>query len=214
MNVKTILKNALFSIIVLSVKNSYSQDSLSVKQDKKDDGIKTIFGKTKSHGGYLGLSCDYTQLNNNDGIMMGGQLGWIINHSFVIGVAGYGFMSDYVDYSVDNYPQISGGYGGLYFESIVFPKFPVHVSFPVLLGVGGATSYSSFTNDDWSYYADDSDAFLVAEPGVNIELNMLKFFKIAFGAKYRFTSELYMPNIDKEALNGLSAGITLKFGKF
>lgn len=208
------LKSILFAAIIFSVTSSFAQDSLKVKKEKTDDGIKTIFGKTKSHGGYLGLSCDYTEINDNDGIMMGGQVGWIINHSLVIGVGGYGFISDQVDYSSNSYPQISGGYGGLYFEGIALPKFPIHVSFPLLLGVGGVTTYTNYYNDDWSYYADDSDVFLVVEPGVNIELNMLKFFKLAFGAKYRYTSELYMPNINEEALNGLSFGMTLKFGKF
>jgi len=211
---------ALAIIIALSVNLTQAQDSLmiktekSVKPEKKKDEIITIFGKTKSHGGYFGISTDYALLENNDAIVTGAQFGWIINHSLVLGAAGYGFFSNNIDNSSSTFPQLSGGYGGLLIEPIILPKLPVHLAFPFLFGVGGVSTLGTYGTDDWSYSVENSDVYMVVEPGVELEFNMLKFFRISFGAKYRVTTQLLMPDVSSNALNGLSCGINLKFGKF
>lgn len=221
MKTNNILKTVAFSLLItLSVNMTKAQDSLNVKiektekSEKKKDEIITIFGKTKSHGGYFGISTDYALLENNDAIVTGAQFGWIINHSLVLGAAGYGFFSNNIDNTTSIYPQLSGGYGGLLIEPIILPKLPVHLAFPFLFGVGGVSTIGNYGTDNWNYYVENSDVFMVVEPGVELEFNMLKFFRISFGAKYRVTTQLLMPNVNSNALNGLSCGVNLKFGKF
>jgi hypothetical protein len=108
---------------------------------------------------------------------------------------------------------LSGGYGGLLIEPIILPKLPVHISFPFLFGVGGVSSMD-LISDDWDFYIENSNVYVLVEPGIDLELNMTKFFRISLGAKYRVTSQLSMPNVNSNALNGLSCGIKFKFGKF
>src|SRR5512145_303239 len=89
--------------------------------------------------------------------------------------------------------SLAGGYGGFFFEPVVFPKYPVHVSFPILIGAGGvAVVRDSDSDDDWEddFKSEASDAFMVIEPGVEVELNITRFFKFCLGGYYRYTSEI------------------------
>jgi len=188
---------------------------------KSDDQIKTIFGKAQSHGGFGGASYRYAIINNNHAFLNGGRGGWIINHWFALGGGGYGFatQSEFDVYKNDSY-LLKGGYGGLLLELSVFPKLPAHFTFPVLIGAGGLSYTSKDSNDN--AYNEDTKAFFVVEPGVEFELNLLRFFRIGFGAYYRFTNPVTLnysdgseiTKINQMALTDMSFGVSLKFGKF
>ncbi len=195
------------------------------EETANNDRVQTLFGnkeKNRSNGGYGGFSTAYTKMDGRDAIMFGGQGGWIIDHGFVLGGAGYGFMTDrFFDAELNNQYMLAGGYGGLLLEFIVAPKSPVHLSIPLVIG-GGGVSYTR-NNYDYDYYgySEDSQAFFVIEPGVELELNIVRFMRIAAGAKYRFTSDVSLRYFDSgnrimdaDALNGFSTHITFKFGKF
>jgi len=198
--------------------------------------IRTIFGnRTPSHGGYGAITTNYTDLQGQDGLVMGVRGAWIINHSISLGVAGYGFFNEpVVNSQIDtegNEYMLAGGYGGLLIEPIVGGLFPVHLAFPVVAGVGGI-SYARTTYDDtWDETEmnspEDVDAFLIFEPGVEMEVNVLKNMRICVGAYYRLTTDVSLTRnvfLDNnfqtvelakpDVLNGFSYGITLKFGKF
>ncbi|NTW32681.1 MAG: hypothetical protein HGB12_08665 [Bacteroidetes bacterium] len=212
---KTILTLVAVAMLAgVSVAQDTKKDSV-----KKDDGIKTIFGNKKiSHGGYGAFTISYSPIDGKDAFITGGRGAWVIGHSFAIGLGGYGFSNDlYLDHvSGSREYNLCGGYGGLILEPIVFPKFPVHLSFPVLLGAGGIAYTKSTYMDEFDYDVniEDSDAFLVAEPCVELEMNLLKFVRIAIGASYRFTTDAHIMNKSSDVLNGFNAGLTLKFGKF
>lgn len=202
--------------------------------------MKTLFQKSSTdkitNGGYGSFSIGYTQVDSKDALQLGGRVAWIANHKFALGLAGYGFINDFnKNYSSFDDPSsyfLAGGYGGIFFEPILMPNKPVHVSFPVILGVGGLSAVesnnweSSHYHNSTTYYY-DSDAFLVFEPGVDIEFNITTFFRVALGASYRLTSDInlrykYLDNnydehiiqIDRNALNSFTFDIGFKFGWF
>jgi hypothetical protein len=186
---------------------------------KKTDEIKTIFHHKKgSNGGYASLWAGYTQIDNKDGFAYGVNAAWLIGHSVGFGIAGAGFSNDYYigHNHGSNIRSVIGGYGGLLIEAVVFPRFPVHISFPVVLGAGGIASMNAYYWDDQDseYYTEESDIFLVAEPGIDIELNLLKHLRLGLGAKYRFTSGVELERYSKSVLDGYTASLSLKFGKF
>ena len=88
------------------------------------------------------------------------------------------------------------------------------MSFPVLLGVGGAASTETTVNNPTNFYYDDADAYLIVKPCVELELNLMKYFRLAFGVNYRYMYDLNLDMLDKYVLNGLSGGVTFKFGMF
>lgn len=195
-------------------------------QEQKEGEIRTLFGNNDkiSHGGYGALLINYSQFDDKDVILVGARGGWIINHGIAIGLGGYGFANqiNYKNLQIgdQNYNDyfLSGGYGGLLIEPILFPQHPVHISLPVLIGGGGAAyvnnDWYDYNNNSWEYYTIDSSPFFVIEPGIEIEFNMVKFMRIGLGAYYRYTSGLDLVKTDEHILDGFSAGLSLKFGKF
>jgi hypothetical protein len=198
---------------------------------KEESEIKTIFGSNKvTHGGFGGASIAFTEFNGESGLLVGARGGWIINHSISLGIGGYGITNNiyYKNIVEDKRVNMSGGYGGMYIEFIVFPKQPVHVCFPILVGAGGM-SYTIERKialdpngdpiefdpeEERDFFHVDDDAFFVVEPGMEIEMNVLRNFRIALGASYRYLGDLDLQNTKSDAMDGIAAGITFKFGKF
>ena len=183
-----------------------------------NDHISTIFSKGKKNGGYGAISLGFTQIGGKDAFLMGARGSWIINHSFAIGLGGCGFVNDAnYHYWRNNQPQkyLAGGYGGIYLEPIVAPRLPAHLSFPVLLGIGGISNIDNQENwDNLTFDNLQNDVFLVLEPSVELEFNMSRHLRVAGTFGYRFTSKIEIENIDPQALKGANVGLIFKFGKF
>jgi len=224
------MKKTVFVLMALfTVTIGMAQDD----QSRTEQEFKTIFNGNRSnnkiiHGGYGGIMMNYTQIDNKDAFLAGIRGMWIINHGIGIGIGGYGFANelkfDQNDYNNQDY-SLAGGYGGLTIEPIIMAKQPVHVSFPVLIGAGGVATiqeqWSPYQYHDDNYYSEDAQAYFVIEPGVEVEFNMVKFFRVAWGAYYRYTSDVTLQTwtgSDYKSINpdlsGFSFGLTLKFGKF
>jgi hypothetical protein len=190
----------------------------TAQENIENDGISTLFSKSHSNGGYGAFSMGYTQLDGKDALLIGARGSWIIDHSFAIGLGGCGFVNNldhhnWMDNNLND--QLAGGYGGIYLEPIIGPRFPVHVSFPVLFGVGGISKVmDSNWDNDFMKNNPNQDAFLILEPAVELEINLTRFMRMAGSIGYRFTSNIEMENINPDILEGTSIGIILKFGKF
>ncbi len=190
-------------------------------QDKGDDKeYKSLFGSDKiTHGGYAGLVFRYSKINNEDGILLGARGGWIINHGISIGLGGYGFVNNinYMGADESGMPyeyELTGGYAGLVIEPIIGAKWPVHIAVPILIGGGGVSDNDWDDSWDPGPFDGNSEGFFVVEPGIEIELNMVKFLRLAIGGYYRFTTDVNLISVESNVMNGFSGGITLKFGKF
>lgn len=192
---------------------------LGLMSQNDSQEYKTIFKKDRiKHGAYAGLSFNYAKLGDDNAIFMGAKGGWVVDHKVVIGFAGYAFLSNlhFNDMHNESNSDLAGGYGGFLLEYIILPHAPVHISIPLILGAGGIARTNSWDFDfnSWKQYTNKADAFFVIETGVEVEFNLIKFMRISAGLYYRHTSNIQLANTDKNALNGLSTGITLKFGKF
>lgn len=211
---RIILFAGLFLLIGISLK---SQDPEFEYYKNKE--IKTILGRNRAGGGYFSVTTGYSQIDNQNSVLLGGRFSWIASHWVGIGIGGTGFVNElHFDPGLNRDVFLTGGYGGIYIEPILFPRSPVHLSFPVLIG-GGAVSYISNDPVLKSNFVEDSEAFLLFEPAAEIELNVTKFFRLAFGATYRFPTEfnvgLFGSDVASAAsLKGASYTVTFKFGKF
>ncbi len=192
-------------------------------QDDYNNEVETIFSNQRSNGGYGAFSIGYSQIDGRDAMVAGARGAFIFDHSFAIGLAGYGFVND-LEY--DNYrsaPEdrffLAGGYGGVFFEPIVRGTKPVHVSFPIVVGMGGISLVEHSDWDwDWDhshdYHEYDTDLFFVFEPGVELEFNIARFFRMAAYGSYRLTSDIELYDTNQDVLRGFNVGMTFKFGKF
>ncbi len=192
---------------------------LSGAQEYKDnDEISTIFKKDRRNGGYGALSFGYSQIDGKDAFLMGARGAWVIDHSFAIGLGGCGFINDINYHNLQNSDltnNLAGGYGGIYLEPILAPRLPVHISIPVLFGMGGISYIEDRSNwDNWVFDDNKHDVFLVFEPAVELEFNLTRHMRLAGSLGYRFTSKIEMDNINPDILEGTNIGLILKFGKF
>ncbi|RPI02095.1 MAG: hypothetical protein EHM64_14620 [Ignavibacteriae bacterium] len=171
-----------------------------------------ISGEIES-GGFGGPVLKMTNINGENAVMIGGRGGWIINHSFILGGAGYGVVSDVKAKVTDGiYQYIEMGYGGLDLEYIASSNDLVHLSIGVLVG-GGGIGYKLNEMDGFNS-SNDKNAFFVLEPSVSANLNVTTYFRIAAGASYRYVSGLKSALSTNGDLSGPSANLTLKFGRF
>lgn len=204
-------------LFILAICSSYAQDPEFEYYKSKE--IKTLLGRGKPGGAYCSFTTGYSVIDGRHAILFGGRFSWIASHSVGIGAGATGFINEFhYEPSLNRDVFLTGGYGGIYIEPILLPRSPVHLSFPVLFGAGGI----SFISEDADFnnnFIEDSKAFLLIEPSAELELNLTRFFRIAFGASYRFPTQfdVGLPGtytIDVESLKTMSYMVTLKFGKF
>jgi hypothetical protein len=199
----------LFVITINAQENENSNDNQSE--------FKTVFGG-KTIGGYGGIGIGYSLIDNRSAVTLTARGGVILGHWLALGIGGSGFIND-PEYNIALNKDVSlvGGYGGFFIEPIIFPKSIVHVSFPILVGIGG-TDLTSFDNsgnyDNQDSYVENSETFFVIEPAAELEFNFTKCFRMAINISYRYTSNLNWDETSSGALNSFSSGIIFKFGKF
>ncbi|TAL80431.1 MAG: hypothetical protein EPN88_01215 [Bacteroidetes bacterium] len=211
---KTIILSSLFILVYSSV---FAQDPEFEYYKSRE--IKTLLGRDRAGGGYGAFTSGYSVIDNRHAVLFGGRFGWLANHSIGIGIGATGFINEFhYEPSLDRDVFLAGGYGGLYIEPILMPRFPIHLSFPVLFGAGGI-SYVSKESSLNNNLIEDSEAFLLIEPAAEIELNLTRFFRLAIGASYRFPTSFDVglsgtPTANAQSIKGMSYTATFKFGKF
>ena len=189
---------------------------------------ETLFSSPIEHGGYGAAVAKMTPIRGEMALMVGGYGGWLINHQLMLGGGGYGLITNirasndaeaaYSPYGERLYVEF--GYGGFMLEYIMAPNKLVHLNVQALIGAGAVTY-----RDDWldGIYGDNYDtkhygrteALFVAEPAVNVELNVTEWFRISAGASYRFvTGANEITGIENKDLSGPSGQFALKFGAF
>ena len=195
------MKNVLFLLIVLLTIPELAQE-------------KTLIGGGDiENGGFGGPAVKVTSINGETAVLVGGRGGWIINHTFVLGGAGYGLVTNVRGKTTDSLNQfIEMGYGGLDLEYIASSNDLVHLSLGLLIG-GGSIGHKR-EDDGMLDYHSTMKGFFVLEPSVHANLNVTQFFRIAGGVSYRYINGLKSPLSTNTDLSGLSAVLTLKFGKF
>ena len=205
--------------------------SFSLFAQDGDSQVRTLFNKGEASWGgefsFYGTGASF-----NDRFFGGGgfECGAIRNHSLEFGLFLEGFGSEpHTDYAItpDDKYFYGGGFGGLLLKPIIMTNSPVHFAIPIRIGGGAVGYYSSeyFWDDDCHHYHhyyddyEDETGVFVFEPGINIEFNMLKHFRMFLGASYRMFGSLnldYRNNggeiIGKQDLNGMIYSIGFSFG--
>lgn len=208
-------KLALLLLLAMGITFAHAQD------DYRNNEIQTIFSKSRSNGFYGAFTMGYSQIDGEDAFITGGRGAFIFDGVFAIGAGGYGFVNNidyYTIYDDRHFDYaLAGGYGGLFVEPIVGGRAPVHLSFPVLFGMGAAALVPDYGWHHWEidpFNELDHDLFFVIEPAVELEFNVARFFRTAASVSYRYTSKLDLFETSEDVLRGLNFNLTFKFGKF
>lgn len=186
------------------------QRRYSSRQNRKQD-IKTLAGSRNYNGGFGALSFRMTDFEDQTMVLAGLRAGWILNRTVGIGFEGHGIIPTAQLSNIDPTQDVValGGYGGMFMEFIILSNQVVHLTFPASAGAGWL-GYST----DWESAIIDEDIFWYVEPGANIEMNVSRNFRLAFGVSKRFTQDLEMINTSNNAFDQLNYYVTLKIGGF
>lgn len=214
-------KLGILFIAVLLVQLTQAQDEISNNREE----TQVLFSGHKSNGWYGAFTMGYSQIDGRDALISGARGAFVFDQKLAIGLGGYGFVNNldyhsYYDNNPDRQFMLAGGYGGLIVEPIVAGRKAVHLSFPVLFGIGGVALVDNH-NWGWDWDFDpyhpnseyDNDVFFVIEPSAEVEFNLTRWFRAAAYASYRFTSNIELYQTDSKVLDGFSFGMTFKFGK-
>lgn len=218
---KKVLFAFAFSVIcVMAVAQDDEIDEPRYERDyKRNNEFRTLFGHDRSGGVYCAFTGGYSEIDRENAVLFGARFGWMAGHSFGAGFGATGFINEYhYEPTIDMEVFLAGGYGGLYIEPVLFPKFPVHLSFPVLFGAGGI-SYVSRDNSENNNFVEDSEAFLIIEPSAEVELNLTRYIRFAVGASYRAPTSFDVglsdaPGVRASSVRGMSYSVSFKFGRF
>lgn len=226
------MKHIVTSILIgLFSLSSYSQCD-SLKADKPE--FQTIIQEVNAHGIYGGLQTNYSKFGSRSAILLGGEIAWLVNHTLAIGGVGYSFVNEPEPNTAlgkDAQYQINGGYGGVLIKYIIAPRAPLHITTPLKVGAGGVAYTQTYT-DNWDNNGKelsnlDEATFFVIEPGIELEMNLLKFVRLSFGISYRITSDIILETetgikranartklVEPDFLNNWSYGVVFQVGIF
>jgi hypothetical protein len=185
---------------------------------------ETLYAGDIDHGGFGGPVVKMTQIADEFGVIVGARGGWIIDHSLIVGGGVYGMATHNMELDTE---EIGGdpdleyhlemGYAGFELEYLMQPHRLVHASLHALIGGGGVAYLEGGPDGHWNDEDVDvlsSDGFFIAEPGMNLELNVARPFRVALGAGYRFVSDVDLPGLADDDLSGFTTTVALKFGSF
>ncbi len=188
---------------------------------------RTVFQGIKSFGGFIGLTAKTGDINGQSALLVGGELSAVFSSQLNIGFAGYGLTTNVESDSYDEDGKkynIHMGYGGLLIEPVIASKRMIHFTVPMVFGVGGAGTHRSFQHphefedvqdeDRIEYRQFETDVILVAEPGLNMEINLLKNVRLDIGASYRYVYDSQIEQISDQELSGFTGNVSLKLGWF
>ena len=152
---------------------------------------------------------------------MGAYGGVLVNRRYLLGVAGYGLVTNVeFDGMLDGQPKplnLHGGYAGVLFGGMIASKEIIHVTFPILFGVGSiqVSDKDYFPNNpnDAEFIVERS-AFIVIEPTAQIEFNISQNFRVGAGMSYRFITGTELSSMTDEDLSGSAITFSFRFGRF
>ena len=176
----------------------FSTDIFAQESSKESQDTETLVPSDFDNGFVVAFDDKLSTLDGNFANFAGLHGGWLIDHSFLIGMAGYG--------TTDTQRGFEMGYGGFLVEYFFNPDKLFNYSIRGLIGGGGIENYGNHHQGP----DHDLDGFFVAEPEARVTLNVLKPFRIGFGLGYRFVGA----DSSDLGLSGPTFSFSFKFGIF
>jgi len=217
----------LFSFSVYAQNDTLGSDYESVELKTKPE-IKSLMGPTTSVGRYASLDIGVASFEGHRFLQLGVTGAVITNHQFSLGLTVssfvYPFDKDSVDFTNSSDEGRSseryGVFGGVHIGYTIFPKEPVHITFPLALGAGvyGVKTYydeNVFIDIDRDRWDRDyeGEALFFIRPGVKVEMNISSFCMFAIGLEYLYT-DMNIKGYEPSGMDNMSISTSIKLGSF
>lgn len=220
------MKRVVLILALVSMGSAAFSQEDEYRDKAYSDGIQTLFKSPHSYGGYGAITNRFTRINGSFTNMTGVYGGVFINHKVLIGMGGWA-TTNYIpvpeENSVSPGDRMSYAYGqfGLITEYALWSKRAVHLNFNLFSGAGFSLQYERPQN--WYYddnyharpYGDNDENWMfVVEPGVQLEMNLFRWMRVAPGVSYRQAYGSYSKGLSDSKLSDITYSVTVKFGKF
>lgn len=212
---------AVTTFLLLSIVVSASAQRYVDTYNPKDEEVKSLLGKGNDLNLFGGADVKITDLVGEKGLLAGGYGGVLVNRRYFLALAGYGITTNIeFDGTVGTEEKplnLYGGYGGMMVGMMVGSKEVIHLTFPIFFGAGqmeisDKNFFPNSPND--AEFAIENSAFIVIEPGAQLEFNITENFRLGAGVSYRYITGSELDNVSDEDLSGSSISLSFRFGRF
>ncbi len=209
-------------LALLTLSSVYSQKYADT-YSPEDDKVKSLLGKGNDLNGFGALDLKVGDFVGERALLAGAYGGFIVNRRYLFGLAGYGLVTNVeFDGSIPGQEDVKklnlhGGYGGVLIGVTIAPRELIHVSIPIVLGAGSweVVDKDFFVNNPAdSEFTVENSVFFVVEPGLELEFNITKYFRIGAGATFRYIAGTELDNINDDDTTGINAILSFRFGRF
>lgn len=126
------------------------------------------------------------------------------------------------EFSTNPAVNMSCEYGqcGLMTEYVIGSNRAIHFAIQMFAGAGFTVQYQRYNwqNDDYwndvENYNHDENFFMVAESGIKVEVNILRWLRFSPGVSYRMAYGSDAQGLKDSDINSASVNMTLKIGRF
>jgi hypothetical protein len=197
---KTKLLFPLFILLMIQMNHLLAQEEKPMQY--------LLSGQHLKISGFGAPIVEFSSINNEFAVSVGGGGAAIFNQTFFIGGYGEGLSTGHYLYNLASevnidQPRISFGHGGFWLGYLYKANKAVHGAFSLKLGWGQISLYdNTYTYDPMDYKA--RDGVFVVTPQLEMELNLTTWFKVNIGAGYRLVT-----GVDKTYLN--DQGMRVKY---
>jgi hypothetical protein len=194
---------------------------------QEEETTQSILSDKTILSGFGSPFVEFSSVNNQFAVCVGGGGALMIDHTFFIGgyfegITTNHYMPDLKETVNIEEPRISFEHGGIWMGYVYKPKKAVHGGLSMKLGWGEIDlEGDGYTYDSNLVVSDYRDRIFTILPQVEVEFNMTKWFKINLGAGYRFVTgiDAYYPvdgnqvdYYDKGDFNSFVGTVSLIFG--
>ncbi len=161
------------------------------------------------------------KINDDAAFMAGVRGGWLIDRRLSIGGGFYG-AGPHVKTSGETAARygadtdIAMWYGGLEAEYTLGGNSLYHLTLSALAGPGRVTIVEGFDSHKRGKDIDDvaHDSFFVFEPGIQGEINVTSWFRVAAGISWLVADGVKITGLGDDDFSGPAGSLTFKFGSF
>lgn len=217
------MKYLIHILLVLAIANQAFGQRYMDTNDPNNEEVKSLLSTKNDLNAFGAGDLKVSDFKEERALLVGAYGGFIINRRYLFGVAGYGLVTKVEFDGVipgEAEPKnltLHGGYGGVLIGGTIAHKELIHISIPIVLGAGSfeVVDRDFFVNNPAdSEFTVENSVFFVAEPGVELEFNITKYFRLGAGMTYRYISGTELENVKDEDVSGTTAMISFRFGRF
>ena len=204
---------------------SRTEDSAPQRDVPPQEDIQTIFkGSSKPHvTGYGVISNKFTNIDGKYMNLSEVYGGVYLNRRLMLGIGGAASTNNLPvpqQYASVEDRQLSYQYVqfGAYTEYVIGSNKTIHPVAHLFAGPGLTVQYD---RNEWDEFDDiekddkhEANWFMVAEPGVQIEINVFRWMRFSPGVSYRMAFGNDAAGLSDSKLSGMSFNASMKFGRF